>query len=593
MVSSFTKCIIFDYFSDPEWFPLDRIKTENDHWEVSKANLQKVYDSLISYIRAFLKIPTNFVKLDIQGIVQGKNEEQLLMLCEHVLGVVGNCRQKDNFIDGILQLNQQTQTILMEIMLKYLTHENQSPSIDNEYVEILRAKLKDRESEFITMMNNQKKIEKENTEFLLKINSLEEIQFETAAENLKLKREIDELHKAALNTKFIERENKLKAEIEKYKNQFNEQNIKLEEEAKIKLKEISQRDDELFILKEKIKKLLDEHQQKIKNIMNGIETNSKKFEEYVTKISFNTEIYGINNDIRTFENKLNSLSENINPYALLKSDTISQCKDTPDAFLKYLFDLFKDDAKFMIKKQDEKIKYMETIMTTLKKNLNTNLYLAAKKAVNQLKAKGELENTISDNSEIIDLFQTTISKKCDYSELQFLDNLKANKKDLEGVNSLVDKTNNKISYIFELLNEFIQIIINNEKYLNPEKATKLSYLAYQFSLISKSIKPNEYLKHETQQIDAVVNENSIKSNPMTIQSSNNSIKRFNSVCSKEHKDQRPKTTSLYEIGKCSKSRIERCFTRTIGCSKTSYNVYKKIQMKKHRGISIDKRESSK
>jgi len=193
--------------------------------------------------------------LDIKAVVQGHNEEHLLLFCEHVLGVVGNCKNKIKFIDKILQLDSQTQTILMEIMLKYLSQEEQKPVVDNEYVERLQTQLREKELERIGMLEQMKLMEKEKMELLMKIDYIDKIQYETAVENKKLKGDIEELHRASMKEQYIQREKELEAEVTLCHQKVKNLSLQLEEDNKCKEKEIAKRDDELFILRENLKKL--------------------------------------------------------------------------------------------------------------------------------------------------------------------------------------------------------------------------------------------------------------------------------------------------------------------------------------------------
>ena len=88
--------------------------------EIFQDSLKVLYDNMEKYIKSFLNVPKDNIDFDIQAIVQEESNEQFLLFCERVLGIAGNCKEKERFIEGILKLDLQTQTILMEIMVKYL-----------------------------------------------------------------------------------------------------------------------------------------------------------------------------------------------------------------------------------------------------------------------------------------------------------------------------------------------------------------------------------------------------------------------------------------------------------------------------------------
>jgi len=230
---------------------------------------------------------------------------------------------------------------------------------------------------------------------------------------------------------------------------------------------------------DKLHELLNQCQQNINNTIN------KKLEEYLKVKEFNIQLEMIKSEKEYLDNKVTSLQNNINPYALLNFKANGALnKGTPDAFLKHLFDTFKADANAVIAKQDEKIAYIESLLNTFKKNLNMNLYTAAKKAVGQFKARGELLENAS-NKDTFNSFHSLISKKCDYSELQFIDDYKANKTDLEILHLSIREISDKMKYTLTLLNEFIKTMISNDNKPKAEIANKLSYIAHQVSVIAK------------------------------------------------------------------------------------------------------------
>ena len=218
-------------------------------------------------------------------------------------------------------------------------------------------------------------------------------------------------------------------------------------------------------------------------IINSQSTNyllKKEHEEYKSIVNANNQ---------RLEDKIVALHNNINPYVLLVPDNYPDAdalKNAPNNYLKGLFDEFNKEAKSLIGTQNSKLNYIETIIDMLKKNLNISVYAAAKKALMQLKAQGELSNSTKDKS-TFDYLRTTINKKCDFSELQSLNDLKANKADLEILQQTINQINENIKYIVVLVNEFTGILTSNAKESKSEKITKLSYIAYQMTLFYKSL----------------------------------------------------------------------------------------------------------
>jgi len=240
-----------------------------------------------------------------------------------------------------------------------------------------------------------------------------------------------------------------------------------------------------------INKLITDLHTSIKQTIETIENINAKFREYLTMEEFKDHIESVRNNTRELKEELNLFYNNINPSALLKQDNkpdTKLLKNTPNTFLQHLFNEFTVDVNNIVKAQNEQLEYMNSVMTMLKKNLNLHLYSAAKKAVTQLKGEGLL--SIESHS-LHDSFQAAITKKCDFSELQSLNDLKANKSDLEQVHNFSLQTHSHLKYTIILLSEFMNIFISNAKESKTEKVVKLSYVAYQLSLFNRSLSDNK------------------------------------------------------------------------------------------------------
>jgi len=257
-----------------------------------------------------------------------------------------------------------------------------------------------------------------------------------------------------------------------------------------------------------IKRIEDNNREAISQIENNIKdqiANYLKIEE------FNKCLVDINNTYNNLKESITLLQNNINPCALLKSDKeiildIETRKGTPNNFLKYLFNQFKVEAKGIIETQNKRIKYTESVIETLQKNLNANLYIAAKKAVAQLKAKDEVNE--SSNKELI---QEILNKKCDLSELQLLNDLKANKIDLERLEYFLQELNENVKYIAVMINELMQILVSDLRETKTGKTNKLTLVIQQLSLLYKSMPTREVLLglNDTRQPRAKVSESLI------------------------------------------------------------------------------------
>ena len=262
--------------------------------------------------------------------------------------------------------------------------------------------------------------------------------------------------------------------------------------------------------------------QEIVKMRESIASTTEQLELYLSTHTFEEYSKKAESTEQAIHQRITDLHNNINPCALLEQDNdvsehTEDLKTTPNAFLKYLFDMFHTEAKAVIEKQNGKIKYMEDLLDTLKKNLNTNIYNAAKKAVGQLQATGQIkqpvENANNTLPSLIGVLQETIAKKCELSELLTLNDLKANKADLENLQRFAGQTNEKLKYALTMLNEFMRILTSSTKESRAEKVGKLSSVAFQLDLLHKSViadadvsaelstSPHRYLGLENNTID--------------------------------------------------------------------------------------------
>eukprot|EP00826_Nyctotherus_ovalis_P012479 TRINITY_DN13305_c0_g2_i2.p1 TRINITY_DN13305_c0_g2~~TRINITY_DN13305_c0_g2_i2.p1 ORF type:complete len:291 (-),score=70.10 TRINITY_DN13305_c0_g2_i2:70-942(-) len=196
---------------------------------------------------------------------------------------------------------------------------------------------------------------------------------------------------------------------------------------------------------------------------------------------------------------------NINQYALLDPSEAprreSNTKNEPHVFLQYLFDIFSSEAKTIIEKQNKKVEYIQDVMNALKKNLNASLYTAAKQAVLQLRGRGELKESKAAevSNSAFSSFLTSLSKKCDFSELQFMNDLKANKVDLDSVKSIATQTSERLKHFVVLTNQFMLLLTSSSKELKAERTSGLAYIVHQMALLHKSMSQSECREEQKMQ----------------------------------------------------------------------------------------------
>ena len=237
----------------------------------------------------------------------------------------------------------------------------------------------------------------------------------------------------------------------------------------------------------KLNEFLKTCREDIKIANENIDSTNSKFDKYLLNNEFNEYKKLVKENYDKFDNRITALHNNINPVALLVPDNEPKNLNTeqnPHLFLQHLFDSFHSEAKIVISKQNEKLEYIESLISVLKKNLNTNLYFAAKKAVTQFKSNTEKSNDIC-------LIQKTLSTKSDISQIHTLENLKANKTDLEQLQGFTIRLNRRLVYVITMIKELTNNLITDKKESKIERNMKLSQVAYQLSLVHKSIVENE------------------------------------------------------------------------------------------------------
>ena len=163
---------------------------------------------------------------------------------------------------------------------------------------------------------------------------------------------------------------------------------------------------------------------------------------------------------------------------------------------------------------------MESLLDVLKRNLNTNIYIAAKNALGQLRAKEDSPDPLSGNSlNPIDSLNSMISKKSDISDMRSLENLKANKSDLKSIHIFAHQINDNMKYILTMIIELVDILNTSSKESKTEKTIKLSRLAYQLTLIYKSmISREDFIKTYGNDMSKIIGKNRLlDSNKITRQ----------------------------------------------------------------------------
>jgi len=306
-------------------------------------------------------------------------------------------------------------------------------------------------------------------------------------------------HETHLNK--IDRQLETMMTISKFNNYTRSQEDIIEELNKTIASNVSNLKQEVYEKYKTTNETINDIKEDINSIRNYIEQRAKEHEQLLLKKTFEEHLESIKTQELILNDKIDAMYSNINRYALLNPSEAPR-RDTnitnePQIFLQYLFDVFSSEVKTIIEKQNKQVDYIQDLMNTLKKNLNTNLYIAAKQALQQLKGRGELEpKVIEDKSPLVSSFLTSLSKKCDSSELQFMNDLKANKIDLDRVKAFSIRTNGYLKHFITLTNQFMLLLTTNVREIKAERIGGLMYIAHQISLLQKSILQQENVLQE-------------------------------------------------------------------------------------------------
>ena len=219
--------------------------------------------------------------------------------------------------------------------MKYISQEEPTTPTDNGYLEELQGQLKEKELERASMLELVKKLECEKNELVIHIDTLDKEKTNILMDNTKLRNEIEELHRASMNPHYIQREKELEAKLNLCYKQLKEQAMKIEEFNQNKSQEALKQNDELFILREKLKKIptlenINMQQEKqIQELLEKEETLKCELSR-ISEVEDQMKIMkGINNEI---ENKYATL---VSEYSEDKSSVIKMSNAMNEAVQNY------------------------------------------------------------------------------------------------------------------------------------------------------------------------------------------------------------------------------------------------------------------
>lgn len=404
--------------------------------------------------------------------------------------MAGNCKTSANYIDAIINLEENVQSILMEIMVKYVQKEYPTQAVpDTEIIENLNAQLTLKENERLSILNQMKKVEQEKSEIFASFNQIQEMNKKLENENKQISQELEEFRRKSVlgeNTKNIEKEKSLEAEIENLTQELEIANKKLINNENSKNDEISKIKEELFVANQKIKKiaateqLLDQQKKKYEELM----SENQGLNEELKKISIlESRISELEKDKKLLEDKNVSLINEL--YA--EKPTIMKTEGELNKALSDISKLEKD-----LKKAEEKSKQWE-----LKYSTASNEIENLKKEFDELKITAGAGNLLSQEKE--SNYQNEISKLKNQIE-------RLTEGSGETLKSYVLELEEKLKVLTnEKEKNQQEIILLNKHQINMEKENdsmkiKIEYYTKLHENEADQVKEYENLKHERENL---------------------------------------------------------------------------------------------
>jgi len=439
--------------------------------EAFKSNILKLLKFLETYLISRTKVRLDTI--DPCLIVERSDKIHLLKLCERILGAIVCSPNKEKYIDQILQLPEKYQVFLMETVMKYV----QDFKSDSNHSS---PQLTARRKEYLSIMEDNSKLEKEYMEISKKYEeSLKNIS-ELENENKKLQNENEEFRKIAENAEplsaRVRRESDIIQEIESFKQEISELKQKcrqLEREKSAELEKYKKEAVERQKLENKFWAAEGSSQQlrkKIEELNEETKINNKITEELNTKcqqireqslkiIDLDTKLKNLENDLlQNTDNSHKLQTENANLRESIKSLEIEYAKVC-------------ENEKFWMQKSketSEELQKMQNELHSLKINYSTekntdNLLTESQEANyrNQIKILEEtLENERKNINEKIKNSTLELSKK--------IEELCEELKNMKKVNEQENLKNSEILKENEKLKEEIMEIANTENDIEKE-----------------------------------------------------------------------------------------------------------------------------
>ncbi len=174
--------------------------------------------------------------------------------------MAGNCKSKERFIDGILQLEEDVQAVLMEVMMKFIPKEEPLPgSVEQELVESLNGQLKQKEVERLGLMEHLKKVETENAELARRMQELQTAYRDACAESQRDKQEFDSYRNKYSSVELghakLQQETEFEEEIESLNREVEELRQAMSDLEKSKDEEIAKLSEDLAAEQQKHQRL--------------------------------------------------------------------------------------------------------------------------------------------------------------------------------------------------------------------------------------------------------------------------------------------------------------------------------------------------
>ncbi|XP_076353486.1 hook microtubule tethering protein isoform X1 [Tachypleus tridentatus] len=282
----------------PEYFNsgwLAKIKSgTGSNWRLKVSNLRKILKGILDYYNEALgQQIIGFKMPDVNAIGENSNPVELGRMLQLVLGCAVNCDRKQEYIEAIMELEEDVQHVVMNVIQELITKEIPTSYSGDSYAE-LNEQLKKTTEELQAASEAKEQISQRCHELDMQVAALQDEKATLIQENEKLLERLNnseslEDPSTVAGKRFQQMQHKLEIlqdEVYKLETARDEFKIKVDLQEK-EILDLQQKNEDLQRLAEEARTLKDEldvlrhNSDKVEQYETTIETYKKKFEDLV------------------------------------------------------------------------------------------------------------------------------------------------------------------------------------------------------------------------------------------------------------------------------------------------------------------------